>query len=158
MSNYRTEEEEAALHGGRQRLSETEAMLASIATPRATRNALQQQIGAWIVRTFGEHTMALHERRARFLEEALELVQACEMPKDDVLRLVEYVYGRKAGDVRQEIGGVGVTLLGLAQSFGISADQAEREEVARVLAIPAEHFRKRHDAKADEGVAVYSMP
>ena len=50
------------------------------------------------------------ERCHRFIEEALELVQAGDCSKEDVLMLVDYVYSRPKGEVYQEVGGVIVTL------------------------------------------------
>lgn len=46
------------------------------------------------------------ERNHRFLEEALELVQACGCTESEAAQLVAYVYGRPAGDPPQEVGGV----------------------------------------------------
>lgn len=68
------------------------------------------------------------ERNHRFLEEALELVQAAGCTKDEALRLVAYVYGRPVGELGQEVGGVMVTLaaLCLAQSLDMHAE-GERE-------------------------------
>ncbi|SRR6266404_6318509 len=50
------------------------------------------------------------ERSYRFLEEALELVQAVGTSKEDAHKMVDYVYGRPVGSLTQEIGGVGITL------------------------------------------------
>jgi RNA:NAD 2'-phosphotransferase (TPT1/KptA family) len=42
-------------------------------------------------------------------------------------------------------------MLALANAAGISANKAEADEVARVLAKPLEHFTKRNQVKNDAG-------
>jgi hypothetical protein len=108
----------------------------------------------WTAETFGEHTLAIDERAARFIEEALELVQATGLPIERVIAIAQHVYAKPRGDVPQEIGAVGVTLLALAEVAHVSADDAETAEMRRVFAIPKERFRKRQNAKADAGIAV----
>lgn len=69
-------------------------------------------------------------------------------------RLVDHVFALPVGDLAQEIGGVGVTLLALSQAAGISADTSEYAEFARVLAKPLEHFKARNEAKNAAGFNV----
>jgi hypothetical protein len=72
------------------------------------------------------------ERNHRFLEEALELVQAGGCTQSEAHQLVDYVYGRPAGKLGQEVGGVMNTLAALCEAHGVSLhDEAERE-LARV--------------------------
>ena len=59
------------------------------------------------------------ERNHRFIEEALELVQACGCSKKDVLMLVDYVYDRPVGEIKQEAGGAMITLAALCIANGI---------------------------------------
>lgn len=72
---------------------------------------LQRRIKNWMLSVF---TPAViddpQERCFRFFEEATELVQAMDLSRSDAHHLVEYVYNRPAGEVRQEIGGVLITL------------------------------------------------
>ena len=49
-------------------------------------------------------------------------------------RLVDHVFSRPPGEVGQELGGVGLTVLALAETVGLSADQEERAELWRVRA------------------------
>ena len=65
------------------------------------------------------------------------------------------MFGKIAGEVQQEAGGVGITLLALCELHGFSAERAEAEELGRVLRLPPSHFRKRQNAKADAGVALH---
>ncbi len=58
------------------------------------------------------------------------------------------------GDLRQELGGVGVTTLALAAAAGVDADCCELSEVHRVLSKPLEHFTARNAAKNEAGFGV----
>jgi len=72
------------------------------------------------------------ERNHRFLEEALELVQACGCSQADARQLVDYVYGRPQGDINQEVGGVMVTLAALCLANGLDMHEGGEKELARV--------------------------
>lgn len=72
------------------------------------------------------------ERNHRFLEEALELVQACGCPAEDAHQLVDYVYGRPVGEPTQEVGGVMVTLAALCLANGIDMAASGETELARI--------------------------
>lgn len=119
-----------------------------------TRNERQRAVKDWASRTFGA-AVALdgRERAQRFVEEAIELAQACDLHEEDVREILARVYSRPVGEMTQEVGGVGVTLLALCEAAGVSADDAESAELARVLSIPAEHFRAKQAAKARAGTA-----
>jgi hypothetical protein len=94
------------------------------------------------------------------LEEALEAYQSATLglPSEEMRTkahsLVDYVMTRLAGNLAQECGGVGLTLLALCEAAGISADAEEERELARVLSKPLEHFRERNKVKNDAGFAV----
>lgn len=108
----------------------------------------------WGQRAFGPTHM--HDRRIRalrLLEEAVELAQACEVPQQKVDDLVFVVYSRPPGGVRQEVGGVLVTIHAFCAGQGINLDQAMEDEVCRVLAKSPEHFAKRNQEKIDLGLA-----
>jgi len=65
----------------------------------------------WMRRCFVRPgSLSVEQRAFRFLEESLELAQACGTTRDEALQLVEYVYARPVGEVKQEIGGVMVTI------------------------------------------------
>jgi hypothetical protein len=117
-----------------------------------SRNERQRIVFEWAVATFGKIASDPNERIDRFIEEALELAQAHGVNKHRVLDILEYVFSRPAGDVIQEIGGVGVTLMAYGESVSIHADDAEIVEVARILAADRTKFREKQDAKAAAGV------
>lgn len=108
--------------------------------------SLQQRIWDWAVYAFGaERTTEV--RGFRFTEEALELAQAVGLSKEQVLQLVDYVYGRPQGDVDQEIGGVMITLNNLASAHTINVEGAAEAELLRV-------WQKVEKIRAKERLAV----
>jgi len=73
------------------------------------------------------------ERNHRFLEEALELVQANNCSRLEAHQLVDYVFDRPVGEIHQEIGGVMVTRAALASALGISMQDDGYTELNRIL-------------------------
>lgn len=98
--------------------------------PRAT---WQTRVSEWLFEAFGFGTLdcAPLERSHRFLEEAIELAQACGCTRDQALELVGYVFGRPTGAVSEEVGGVLVTLGALCWTERISMEQCAEAELAR---------------------------
>jgi hypothetical protein len=93
----------------------------------------QGQVGAWMRACFGEEISADKvERSHRFLEEALELVQACGCTQEDAHALVDYVFGRPGGEPAQEVGGVAVTLAALCSANDIDMIDAAETELESV--------------------------
>lgn len=74
-----------------------------------------------------------------------------------VHKLVDHVFDRPPGNLAQEIGGSGITLLCLAQAAGLSADIEEARELKRVLKKPLAHFAARNEAKNAAGFNVAGM-
>lgn len=109
----------------------------------------QERVSAWCVTCFGETTAYdVVERNWRFLEEALELVQALGGNADDAHELVDYVFRREAGDPPQEVGGTMVTLAASVAANGLSivdAAFAELERIERPEII--ENIRRKHASK-----------
>ena len=91
------------------------------------------RVDAWMKMCFGEEVAAdIKERPHRFLEEALELVQAVGTTKGEAETLVEYVFGRPSGETRQEIGGTVLTLAALCNTVGFDMLLAAEDELSRV--------------------------
>jgi len=86
------------------------------------------------------------ERNHRFLEEALELVQACSCTAHEAHQLVDYVYGRPVGEKGQEVGGVMVTLAALCLAQGLDMHTAGETELARIWT-KVEAIRAKQAAK-----------
>lgn len=95
--------------------------------------SLQTKVNEWVVTAFGQKVADdTTERNHRFLEEALELVQALGCTQSEAHQLVDYVYGRPDGDVNQEVGGVLLTLMALCNAQGIDTGREAEKEIARV--------------------------
>lgn len=95
----------------------------------------QQRVQPWMMACFGPEISADRvERNHRFIEEALELVQANGMPRADAHALVDYVYGRPPGVLSQEVGGVMVTLAALCLANGTDMHADGETELARINA------------------------
>lgn len=93
----------------------------------------QQRIDDWMQVCFGPAiTSDTEERNHRFVEEALELAQACGATAQDCHRLVDYVFGRPVGEKDQEVGGVMVTLGALCNAQGLDMAAAGERELTRV--------------------------
>jgi hypothetical protein len=72
------------------------------------------------------------ELNHRFLEEALELVQAAGGSANDAHKLVDYVFNRPIGIPSQEVGGVMVTLAALCTAHTLNMTQSGESELARI--------------------------
>jgi hypothetical protein len=94
----------------------------------------QGRVHQWMKDCFKRPDALFLEQRAfRFIEEALELAQAAGTSREDVLRLVQYVYDRPVGVISQEIGGVMVTLAALATSCYYIMDECGETELSRCV-------------------------
>jgi hypothetical protein len=107
----------------------------------------QARVHDWVVTCFGPEIAADRlERNHRFLEEALELVQANECTASEAHQLVDYVFGRRPGDPHQEVGGVMNTLAALCAASGLDMAKAGEDELARVWT-KVEAIRAKQAAK-----------
>jgi len=113
----------------------------------------QSRVYRQAINAFGqEHADNKAIRTHRFVEEACELVQALNCPKEEVLRIVDYVYGRPKGDVFQEVGGVLITLNALCAAVKVGthwAGEAELERIETILGHSPDFFRNRSANKPD---------
>lgn len=93
----------------------------------------QQRVDPWLIACFGEAIARDQvERRQRFLEEALELVQAVGAPRSEVVKLMDYVYMRPEGEVCQEVGGVMTTLAAFCLAHNIDMHLCGDVELNRI--------------------------
>lgn len=115
--------------------------------------SFQEQCRAWVVEAFGEaYADSVLDRNHRFLEEALELVQACGCSQEDAHKLVDYVFGRPLGEKSQEAGGVMLTLAALCSVQNVNMELAGEIELNRARQ-PAvlEKIRAKQKAKPKFG-------
>lgn len=113
----------------------------------AQRGGFQHRVDPWLLACFGE-TIARDktERSHRFLEEALEAVQAAGTTRSEAYQLVDYVFDRPPGDLNQEVGGVEVTLAAFCLAFGINKALAAETELTRCWT-KVEKIRAKQQAK-----------
>lgn len=93
----------------------------------------QLRVHTWMIACFVDAIVYDRvERNHRFLEEALELVQAGGCTKAEAQQLVDYVYGRPVGMIAQEVGGVMVTLAAFCSAWGVDLGRCGDDELLRV--------------------------
>lgn len=95
-------------------------------------HTFQTRVDRWMQVCFPQTRMNMPERYLRFLEEAVELVQAYGCPMELALRMVEHVYAGKPGEPFQETGGVVVTLSALCTRAQVDLVTAAEDELARI--------------------------
>lgn len=107
----------------------------------------QQRVQPWMLACFGAEIAGDQvERNHRFVEEALELAQACGCTASEAHQLVDYVFGRPVGEKAQEVGGVMVTLAALCLAQGLDMHRAGEVELARIWT-KVEQIRAKQAAK-----------
>lgn len=109
--------------------------------------SFQREVTTWILDCFGKAVMEdKPERTHRFVEESLELAQACGCSREEVLQMVDYVYSRPVGEVEQEVGGTLITLAGLCSAHSVDMHDAGEVELTRVWS-KIEQIRAKHQSK-----------
>lgn len=108
---------------------------------------LQARVQPWLMACFGpEIASDRNERNHRFLEEALELVQACGCTASEAHQLVDYTFSRPVGEASQEVGGVMITLAALCLANGLDMHAAGETELTRIWTM-VEKIRAKQAAK-----------
>lgn len=130
------------------------------AWPAPQRPAFQIRVAPWMLECFGaDIANDGQERNHRFLEEALELVQACGATAGEAHLLVDYVFGRPVGERVQEAEGVMVTLAALCLAHGMDMHQAGEIELDRINQPEVlDRIRKKQQAKPAFGPLPGSYP
>jgi len=106
-------------------------------------------IKEWLYKCFDKEICeSKPERNHRFLEEALELVQSCDISKEECLRIIDYVYERPKGETFQEVGGVITTLAAFCSSYGIDLENSAKIELDRINS-KIEKIREKQKNKPD---------
>lgn len=107
----------------------------------------QNRVRDWMLVCFGKEIAAdIQERNHRFIEEALELIQATGATRSECLQLVEYVFNRRVGETNQEIGSVMVTLAALCNAIELSMTDAGETELKRIWT-KVDKIREKQAAK-----------
>lgn len=113
---------------------------------------MQKRVSSWVESRLGGTAMESKERAMRFLEEALELVQAEGLTFKEVIKLVIHVDDKEPGDTQQELGGTILTLLAYADSKEYILSACAELEIDRIEKAPPEKFRKRQAENARDGI------
>lgn len=95
------------------------------------RKSYQERVGDFVRECFGpvrEDTP--RDRLHRFFEEATELVQAGGGTAEDCHRLVDYVFSREKGDMKEEAGDAMFTLAALCRTFCITMEDEGEARLA----------------------------
>lgn len=107
----------------------------------------QYRVEPWMMFCFGKEIASdTKERNHRFLEESLELVQACGCTSSESHQLVDYVFNRPVGKKHQEIGGVMVTLAALCLAQNLDMHESGEIELDRIWG-KQEEIRKKQANK-----------
>lgn len=107
----------------------------------------QQRVLEWMMACFSmEICRDRQERNHRFLEEALELVQALGCTRSEAHQLVDYTFDRPSGEPVQELGGVMVTVAALCYPNQLNMEEAAEIELARIWK-KIEIIRAKQEAK-----------
>lgn len=95
--------------------------------------SFQENVNPWMEACFSNEVCSnLQERNNRFLEEALELVQSGSYTAEQAHAMVDYVFNRPTGEMKQEVGGVMVTLAALCSANNIDMHDCGDTELTRV--------------------------
>jgi NTP pyrophosphatase (non-canonical NTP hydrolase) len=111
----------------------------------------QTKVRSWVSTCFGEDAAKdSEERKFRFLEEALELAQAFDCTRSQIIELVDYVYSRPKGQPGEEAGGTLLTLAALCNAADVDLATCGQSELDRVWKnidhIRAKHARRRFNS------------
>lgn len=114
--------------------------------------SIQNELRQWIETRLGLKAMHPKERGRRAGEEVLELMQVLGVDRTEAHRLVDHVYDKPVGDLRQELGGAALTLLGCAEGTGYNLGVCAEDELKRILELPPEKFQKRQSENIRDGI------
>lgn len=118
----------------------------------------QSRVVSWVRKVFSDEVATnVPERVLRFVEEAVELAQACGTDATTIHRLVDYVFNRPVGEAPQEIAGCMVTLYATAHALGVDAQEELEKEISRIQQPEViDRVRRRQDEKRAALVATVS--
>ncbi len=126
--------------------------------PDGGADPLGVRIVRWAVATFGPESMNGPERTMRTLEEAAELAQSEGVTQSMAESVISRVYSRPAGDSRREASQLALTLWAYCGFKGWDPMALANMEASRVESLPAEHWQRRHAAKAAVGIVASAEP
>jgi hypothetical protein len=118
----------------------------------------QRHVYMWMQTCFGPRiTDDADTRLKAFIEESVELVQAGGLSKEDVLKIVDYTYGRPVGEIAQEAGGVMIALAGVCTRYSVSIHDVAQLELGRCITNTAK-IREKQKMKVAAGIRTILPP
>lgn len=110
----------------------------------------QSRMATWVATRIGAASLgSLRERSARIAEEAIELAQACRVPRG----AIPLAGPPEPGQGGSALAGlVSASLLRWAAAAGVDVRAEEARELGRIEAKPPSHFAARQAAKAAAGI------
>ena len=119
----------------------------------------QREVGRWVRSRFGISSLIdPRERALRVLEEAYELAQAAEIDVAPAAAVMEHVYQKPCGELKQEAAGVVLTLFALAGAHGFDLLAETRQKIGRIPTVPIEVSRARQTSKAEASIGRRPSP
>lgn len=129
--------------------------MSAVRVVRFYRKTRQKLVGQFIRRSWGQVSLYDPQERARrVLEEAWELAQAEGLTLEDGCALGAFVFAKPVGKAPQEAAGVAVTLMAWAECYDLDLEDLEQAEVERILALPLDQLRAKHQLKVEAGVGI----
>lgn len=120
--------------------------------------SFQKRVREWVLACFGKQIADdKNERNERFLEESLELVQSAGMTKEQARNLVDYVFSRPVGELKQEVGGVSITFDALCSAHEIDREDCAESELERIWGLK-DTIREKQKTKPSMGVISTAYP
>lgn len=112
----------------------------------------QKRINGFMIKCFTKDVIEnVPERSLRFIEEAIELVQATGLNKEHITKIMDYVYSRPIGERFQEVGGVMVTLAALCTTLKLDIVQCSELEYDRIMK-NIDNIRAKQEFKRQQGI------
>lgn len=122
---------------------------------RNSTKALQTRTARLVREVWGSHALeSTQERALRCLEEALELAQAADISYLRVGNLAAHIYSRPPGELRQELAGLGVTALAMAENLDANLGHLIERELGRIATTDIATLRRKHHLKVEAGLTV----
>mgnify|MGYP001115441428 CR=1 FL=1 len=113
----------------------------------------QKAILTWAKTNFGAIAYKQEERVLRFLEEAVELCQALDLPKEKITHLVDVVYNKEKGPVAKELTDVQLNLYALAEHLKYPLQKESEEAFLYCLSRDQTFWRERQEKKYAAGTS-----
>ncbi len=116
-----------------------------------TRSQLQADVTSWGFKAFGEDVHMPDRRILRLCEEVFELAQVVNADKEQLKALIDYVYAKPVGDIKTELGDVGISLMAFASSVNLDATVVEANRAEELFAKDPAVYTERMNVKKAAG-------